>query len=25
MERLKINTVFAFDDHFAQYGKFMIL
>ena len=25
MERLDINTVFAFDDHFAQYGKFMIL
>jgi len=25
MERLKINIVFAFDDHFAQYGKFVIL
>jgi uncharacterized protein len=25
MERLDINTVFAFDDHFAQYGKFTIL
>lgn len=25
MERLDINTVFAFDDHFSQYGKFMIL
>ncbi len=25
MERLKINMVFAFDDHFAQYGKFMFL
>jgi predicted nucleic acid-binding protein len=25
MERLDINTVFAFDDHFTQYGKFMIL
>jgi predicted nucleic acid-binding protein len=25
MERLDINTVFAFDDHFIQYGKFVIL
>jgi len=25
MERLDINTVFAFDDHFVQYGKFVIL
>ena len=25
MERLDINTVFALDDHFAQYGKFAIL
>jgi predicted nucleic acid-binding protein len=25
MERLAINTVFAFDDHFVQYGKFVIL
>jgi len=25
MERLDINTVFAFDDHFVQYGKFLIL
>ena len=25
MERLGINTVFAFDDHFAQYGRFLIL
>jgi predicted nucleic acid-binding protein len=25
MERLEINTVFAFDDHFVQYGKFVIL
>jgi len=25
MERLDINTVFAFDDHFFQYGKFVIL
>jgi len=25
MERLDIDTVFAFDDHFVQYGKFVIL
>ena len=25
MERIEINTVFAFDDHFVQYGKFTIL
>ena len=25
MERLDIDTVFAFDDHFVQYGKIMIL
>ena len=25
MERLDIKTVFAFDDHFVQYGKFVIL
>jgi len=25
MERLEVNTIFAFDDHFAQYGKFTIL
>jgi hypothetical protein len=25
MERLDINIVFAFDDHFIQYGKFVIL
>ncbi len=25
MERLGIDTVFAFDDHFAQYGKFVII
>jgi len=25
LERLDINTVFAFDDHFVQYGKFLIL
>ena len=25
MERLDINTVFAFDDDFIQYGKFVIL
>ena len=25
MERLGINTAFAFDNHFAQYGKFLIL
>jgi uncharacterized protein len=24
MERLDINTVFAFDDHFLQYGRFVI-
>ena len=24
MERLDINTVFAFDEHFVQYGKFVI-
>jgi predicted nucleic acid-binding protein len=25
VERLEVNTIFAFDDHFAQYGKFTIL
>ena len=25
MERLDINTVFTLDDHFDQYGKFLIL
>ena len=25
MERLGIDAVFAFDDHFAQYGKFVIV
>ena len=25
MERLGINTVFAFDDHFVKYGKFLIV
>ena len=25
MERLDIDTVFAFDNHFVQYGKFVIL
>jgi len=25
MERLDINTFFAFDDHFVQYGQFVIL
>jgi len=25
MERLKINTTFAFDDHFIQYGKFIVI
>jgi len=25
MNRLDIDTVFAFDDHFVQYGKFVIL
>ena len=25
MERLKIDTAFAFDDHFIQYGKFVII
>jgi predicted nucleic acid-binding protein len=25
MERLGINTAFAFDDHFIQYGKFTIV
>ena len=25
MERLKINTVFAFDEHFLQYGKFLAI
>lgn len=24
MERLDIHTAFAFDDHFVQYGKFLI-
>ena len=24
MERLEINTAFVFDDHFVQYGKFVI-
>ena len=25
MERLDINAVFAFDDHFLQYGRFVLL
>ena len=25
MERLKIDTVFVFDDHFIQYGKFIVI
>jgi predicted nucleic acid-binding protein len=25
MKRLEINTVFAFDDHFVQYGEFVVL
>ena len=25
MERLKIDTAFTFDDHFIQYGKFIII
>ena len=25
MERLKIDTAFAFDDHFIQYGKFVVI
>ena len=25
MERLKIDTAFAFDDHFIQYGKFVLI
>ena len=25
MERLEINTAFAFDDHFVQYGTFVIV
>ena len=25
MERMKIDTAFVFDDHFTQYGKFLIL
>lgn len=25
MERLGINTTFAFDDHFTQYGKFIVV
>jgi len=25
MERLGINTAFAFDDHFTQYGKFIVV
>ncbi|HIC90885.1 MAG TPA: PIN domain-containing protein [Syntrophaceae bacterium] len=25
MERLKLETAFAFDDHFIQYGKFVIV
>ncbi|NVM23340.1 MAG: PIN domain-containing protein [Desulfobacterales bacterium] len=25
MERLKIDTAFAFDDHFSQYGKFVVI
>ena len=25
MERLEIDTAFAFDDHFLQYGQFVIL
>jgi len=25
MERLGINTAFAFDDHFTQYGRFIVI
>jgi len=25
MERMKIDTAFAFDDHFTQYGKFSVI
>jgi len=25
MDRLKIDTAFAFDDHFIQYGKFIVI
>ena len=25
IERLKIDTAFAFDDHFIQYGKFIVI
>lgn len=25
MERLDMNTVFAFDDHFLQYGRFVLV
>jgi len=25
MERLGLTIVFAFDEHFAQYGKFVIV
>ena len=25
MECLKINTAFVFDDHFIQYGKFIVI
>ena len=25
MERMKIDTAFAFDEHFTQYGKFLFL
>ncbi len=25
MERLKISTSFVFDDHFIQYGKFVVI
>lgn len=25
MERLKIDTAFVFDDHFIQYGKFIVI
>lgn len=25
MERLRLDTAFAFDDHFVQYGKFIVI
>jgi hypothetical protein len=25
MERMKIDKVFAFDDHYTQYGKFLVI